>query len=242
MAALITDPDLVRAHGLARPAVWGSLLHGTRHVGTLAREGRPAAPPRVVAAHSAWLPQVAAPGWLAVGDAAASHDPLSASGIVRALDSGVHAAHAIHSSLVEGRTEALAEYGARQSEAYSRYAETRARYYQLEQRWPDGRFWRRRQRTVTLDPRAWVRRASRRAGEPAPPLPADLGPLRAARLLDLCDRPRPAHEVVADHRGRLPAADDLDVVLALQWLLQWGSLEIVAVGAREPGDDRSDLP
>jgi 2-polyprenyl-6-methoxyphenol hydroxylase-like FAD-dependent oxidoreductase len=185
----------------------------------------------VVAAHSAWLPRVAAPSWLAVGDAAASHDPLSASGIVRALDSAVHAAHAIHSSLVDGRMGPLAEYEARQAQAYRRYAETRARYYQLEQRWPDAPFWRRRQRSVTLDPRAWVRRTSGRVGEPAPRLPADLGPVRAAWLLDLCDRPRPAHEVVAQHRRGLPAAEDLHVVLALQWLLQWGALEIVATGA-----------
>jgi 2-polyprenyl-6-methoxyphenol hydroxylase-like FAD-dependent oxidoreductase len=216
----------VRAHGLARPAVWRALLEGTRHVGTLARTGRPAAPPRVVAAHSAWLPRVAAPGWLAVGDAAASHDPLSASGILRALDSAVHAAHAIHSALVDGRMEPLAEYEARQAQAYLRYAETRARYYQLEQRWPDAPFWRRRQRSVTLDPRASIRRTSPRAGEPAPRLPADLGSLRAAWLLDLCDRPRPAHEVVAEHRRRFPAADDLEVILGLQWLLQSGALEI----------------
>ncbi|HEV7466538.1 MAG TPA: NAD(P)/FAD-dependent oxidoreductase [Candidatus Dormibacteraeota bacterium] len=241
MAALITDPDLVRAHRLARPAVWSGLLHGTRHVGALAREGRPAAPPRVVAAHSAWLPRVAAPGWLAVGDAAASHDPLSASGILRALDSAVHAAHAIHSALVDGRMEPLAEYEARQAQAYRQYAETRARYYQLEQRWPDALFWRRRQRSVTLDPRAWVRRTSRRAGEPAPRLPADLGPLPAAWLLDLCDRPRPAHEVVAEHRRRFPAAGDLEVVLALQWLLQWGALEIVAAGTQAPRE-RAHVP
>jgi hypothetical protein len=47
---------------------------------------------------------------------------------------------------------------------------------------------------------------------------------------------------VAQHRRRLPAAEDLHVVLALQWLLQWGALEIVATGTQEPGDDRVHVP
>ena len=220
--ALMSDIDLVKAHGLSRPEVWWraamAMPHTARRIasGTMPR-------PRVVAAHASCLASVVGPAWVAVGDAAGSHDPLSASGIVRALDSGIHAARAIHAALVEYRPDALAEYETRHHTAYAQYLTTHACYYQMEQRWPDAPYWRRRQRVITLDPSTILRRVRTRLM----PFPADLAPLDPTVLLDLCSLPRPAHQIVAAVRTAI-LVDDFEIILSLQWLLQQGALERVA--------------
>jgi flavin-dependent dehydrogenase len=55
------------------------------------------------------LDRVVGHRWLAVGDAAVSCDPLTSDGIVRALESAVHAARAIDAAL-DDRPQALDEY------------------------------------------------------------------------------------------------------------------------------------
>ncbi|MFN7960767.1 MAG: NAD(P)/FAD-dependent oxidoreductase [Thermoanaerobaculia bacterium] len=227
VVALITDADLAQAEGLASPERWQGALAAMPSTARRLAGGHLLGRPRVVAAHSACLTQVVGEGWLAVGDAAACHDPLSSSGIARALDGGIAAARALHASLALGRAEALAEYQRRESQAFDQYCATRARYYQLEQRWPEAPYWRRRQRLITLDPRGelaanpWPPR-SRAAGR----LPADLRHLEASLLAEICGPGRPAHEVVAEHRGRArQPASDVEVILALQWLLTTGLLQ-----------------
>ena len=92
---------------------------------------------RVVTANSHRSEPVAGEGWLAVGDAAAAHDPICGLGIVWALESGVAGAEAIRDSTVAG-------YEVDMCERFERYLVTRTRYYRAENRWPDAPFWRRR--------------------------------------------------------------------------------------------------
>ena len=75
--------------------------------------------------------------WLAVGDAAASYDPIVARGITKALDDAVAAG-----CLIAKRNNNAGIYGERVSACFRDYAETRARLYEIERR--DGIFWRRR--------------------------------------------------------------------------------------------------
>ncbi|HEX4954248.1 MAG TPA: tryptophan 7-halogenase [Thermoanaerobaculia bacterium] len=236
VVALVTDADLAREHGLAREAAWHGQLEAAPHTSRRLAGGRLVAPPRVVAAHSACLVRTVGEGWLAVGDAAACHDPLSSSGIVRALDSGIRGARAIHAALVLGDREALPAFDLEQGRAFDQYCATRAAYYQIEGRWPDGDLWRRRQRQVILDPRALLAPNLLAALVPsrwprALRLPADLRHLDARLLLELVPHPRPAHEVVAEHRQRATEpGSDLDVILGLQWLLARGVLRLDAPG------------
>jgi flavin-dependent dehydrogenase len=222
IVALMSDLDLVKAHGLSRPEVWWRAAMAMPHTAYRIASGT-MAPLRVVAAHSTCFAHVVGPGWVAVGDAAGSHDPLSASGIVRALDSGIHAARAIHATLVQHRDDALVEYETRHHATYAQYLTTHARYYQMEQRWPDAPYWRRRQCVITLAPNTILRRAR----TPVIPFPTDLAPLAPAMLLDLCSLPRSAHQIVAAVRTAL-LVDDSKIILGLQWLLQQGALECVA--------------
>ena len=82
-------------------------------------------------------------GWLAVGDAAATFDPLSSQGIFKALRSGVLASYAIL-DYFKGNRAGLARYATLLAQEYESYLETRSEYYGRERRWPQSRFWQRR--------------------------------------------------------------------------------------------------
>jgi len=100
---------------------------------------RIAAPPRVVDAGSARLDQFAGDGWLAIGDAAVSLDPLSSHGIAAALHGGMLAAEAILSG------DSRRYIGAMEG-MWSGYTSMRRVYYAAERRWPHAPFWVRRDR------------------------------------------------------------------------------------------------
>jgi flavin-dependent dehydrogenase len=101
---------------------------------------------RTVSANSARLNQFTGPGWLAVGDAALTYDPLSSQGICTALESGLRAAQAI-TQLWNGQGSALEEYTAWLEDEFEAYLRQYAFYYAQVKRWPDSQFWQRRQRS-----------------------------------------------------------------------------------------------
>jgi 2-polyprenyl-6-methoxyphenol hydroxylase-like FAD-dependent oxidoreductase len=97
------------------------------------------------AAHGAWLTPSAGNLWLAAGDAALALDPLAAQGLFNAMYLGLAAAEATHRRLAGDQT-ALADYGAEVSAIRQAYRTRHAAWYQLETRWPDRPFWKRRHR------------------------------------------------------------------------------------------------
>lgn len=227
IAAFMTDADIAQREGLQSPQAWLAALAEAEHTSARLRAGRPAGSWRTHAAHSACLEEMFGPGWVAAGDAAVSHDPLSSSGIPRALDSGIHAARGAYDVLVRGRTSTLQSYAAALQEGFTAYLATRAQYYRMETRWPDSAFWRRRRDAVTLAPCEVLQSGQEEDGA-AREIMADLTAREMRLLRELCARPIPAHEVVAAfHRasGRLLA--DERVILALQGLLERGALAVV---------------
>jgi flavin-dependent dehydrogenase len=76
-------------------------------------------------------------GWLAVGDAAASYDPIVARGITKALEDGVAAGRRIAEP-----SDSAGSYSERLAARFRIYAEARAHLYELERR--DGPFWQKR--------------------------------------------------------------------------------------------------
>lgn len=141
-----TDPDAgVRfADGTAFRAAFAS----TQLVGPELLRGHPldkASAPRIAVAPTAILSAVAGDGWLAVGDAAASLDPLLSQGLTRALEDGIAAASAIAQAR---RNDGPAAFRAYQDRTFARFTagvRLRAAFYAAETRWPDAPFWRRRQ-------------------------------------------------------------------------------------------------
>jgi flavin-dependent dehydrogenase len=222
--ALMTDADLCRHYALRSPTVWARLLSGASQ--TTERLGTHPLPPQigVATAHSARLERLHGDGWIAVGDAAASHDPLSSSGIARALDSGIRTATAIAALLSRGGAaadraalDALDALETRHELDFARYLATRAQYYTMEQRWPNSAFWRRRQREITLDPACRLM-AMHDAGSPTR-WPAEFEPLDPASLVAACREARSAADIVATHAQR-EQIGDTRIILGLQWLLQ----------------------
>ncbi len=108
------------------------------------RERSPAPDALMVrAAHSQTLARCTGEGWLAVGDAASSVDPLSSQGILRALRFGLCASYAICDWFGD-KKPGLAQYEAMVQAEFQSYLQTRQEVYAQEQRWPHAPFWARR--------------------------------------------------------------------------------------------------
>jgi len=143
VVAFLSDADIVRTTSMTDPAAWQRALVSTTHLRERAH-GLPIGPLRVHAADSSRLARVAGDGWIAAGDAAAAHDPLSSSGVPRALASGAAAARAVDAYLRSNCDDALEAYAATQRHDFDAYSRMRSAYYAVEQRWPGAPFWSRR--------------------------------------------------------------------------------------------------
>lgn len=103
--------------------------------------------PQAADARSARLDQVSGDGWLAVGDAALSFDPLSSQGIMTALYAGLKAGQAL---VGEGKVEdlemanGLAGYALAMEKVWEVYLANRTKFYRSEGRWVKEVFWERR--------------------------------------------------------------------------------------------------
>ncbi|MBX2873255.1 MAG: tryptophan 7-halogenase [Saprospiraceae bacterium] len=99
------------------------------------------AAPKVVAADSSMLEQTYGPGWVAIGDAAMSYDPIAAHGILMALVAARDASYALV-ELLKGKKTAFAEYDQMMRAAYYTYMQERLRHYQNEKRFAKEDYWR----------------------------------------------------------------------------------------------------
>ncbi len=136
VAAFMTDADLVGG----RPAsAWHAALPSAQFTASRLASHRAASEVRCVAAGGSWLDRVSGAGWIAVGDAAAAHDPLSGHGVLRALRGGLRGAEAIAAG-----QPALDAYAAAAADDIASYREARRHVYGREQRFRSAPFWSRR--------------------------------------------------------------------------------------------------
>jgi 2-polyprenyl-6-methoxyphenol hydroxylase-like FAD-dependent oxidoreductase len=143
VVAYLTDRDLAAPADLLSLAGFRRQLERTRHIRRAIDPDPRYQRPRGGDASSAHLEPVAGPGWIAVGDAALSLDPLSAQGLFNALYTGLKGAEAVSAALA-GDPAALADYAARLKQIYHAYLDHRTAFYALEGRWATEPFWRRR--------------------------------------------------------------------------------------------------
>lgn len=106
-------------------------------------EGTDVLDQRVLTARSGLREPIAGDAWLAAGDSAASYDPVSGSGVHKALAQGALAAEAVHRRL-RGEAGSVEAYGARIRADFNAYAWTRRSTYAAERRWGEDGFWGRR--------------------------------------------------------------------------------------------------
>jgi flavin-dependent dehydrogenase len=148
--ALMTDAELAPA--LRAPQAWWAALRRSQ---ALWPALAPWAPPEAVpaglrpvpcAAHAACLDRIAGPGWLALGDAMMSLDPLTSSGLSGALRDAWAATHGVLLPWLAGENpEAPAQAWAyRARGAWQEFLrQRRARHAQVRD-WPQAPYWRRR--------------------------------------------------------------------------------------------------
>jgi 2-polyprenyl-6-methoxyphenol hydroxylase-like FAD-dependent oxidoreductase len=213
LVVLMSDTDLVKARRLAEPVRWQELLSRTRLVTGFASTGVPLGPPRLLPAQTRRLDRFAGPGWLAVGDAATTFDPLSSQGLVKALRSAILGSYAARNALANDES-GLHRYERLTTQEFDAYLSARRDFYRSESRWDGAPFWRRRHQRVTLDPHSVVCLARdpaawRRAG-------AYLSEGDLTRLRGLCDGGLSAYAIVSAFHAARPGLPDERVILALQ--------------------------
>ena len=146
--AYMSDRDIVGENRLKSGSQWLEEAQKTTHTHQRLLHSKADldnAPPRIHAAHTQQLDKIIGDGWLAVGDAATTFDPLSSQGVFKALRSGIFAAYAI-SDYLQGDEQALNKYEHFVCQEFAGYRKTWQTYYSQEQRWPTSVFWQRRHR------------------------------------------------------------------------------------------------
>jgi len=146
VAMLMSDGDLAKAGKLAAAPGWFAALQRAAAITERMkhRERAPVWGPGIFPAVSQRLRRAPAGSWrwLAVGDAALAVDPVSGSGVVRALQMASSAVASILAAFSTGH-EALAAYESNLDAECTDYLAKRAHYYDLERRWQSP-FWQRR--------------------------------------------------------------------------------------------------
>jgi flavin-dependent dehydrogenase len=148
--AFHTDADLPTARAGYSAAALAARAEHLPMIGSLLKaEPRSCSAAGFCAAHSARMDCAAGSGWIAVGDAALSFDPLASQGLFNALYTGLAAAEATDRHL-SGDGAALRAYAAELQQVYDAYAAHLAAWYGIERRWSERPFWRRRQKPESV--------------------------------------------------------------------------------------------
>ena len=141
IVAFHTDGDLPACQAVRHRQGFLDLLEQTRHIkARMAGYVVPEHFPVPLAAGGRWLKKAFGEGWVAVGDAAQSYDPLSSQGLASALESGIRAAFAVNAAL-DGDYRHLERYQMMLELQRARYQRLRSQIYGLERRWPESMFW-----------------------------------------------------------------------------------------------------
>jgi flavin-dependent dehydrogenase len=149
IAILMTDADLCGRLRLIVAERWQARLQSTQATRQRLDRAHRISTPQVHCAQSQRLRRDGASDagpWLAVGDAALAVDPISGSGVPRALRTARAAADTVSDLLARPRAweGTLAAYEAERDKECTSYLFERAQYYSAEQRF-DTPFWQRRQ-------------------------------------------------------------------------------------------------
>lgn len=139
----MTDAPVWRTGSGRNTEKWQAFLCHAPHTSARIQQAARTAAEEVTIrpAHSHLLDKAAGDGWLAVGDASASFDPLSSLGIGFALHSACHAAQAIEDYLADGNIAGLHAYTEGIKRHFAQYFSTWQAYYAYEKRWLAAPFW-----------------------------------------------------------------------------------------------------
>ncbi len=147
IVTFMTDADLCKSYRSSDLESWHRNLQSTTYTKAHIEGYTQVWGPRVFSAVSHRLSMSwSADPWLACGDAAISVDPLSSSGLVRALRTGEEAGRAL-ANWLRGNSEQARAYEQKLDSEFNSYWKDRSLYYGMETRWPNAPFWQRRHQT-----------------------------------------------------------------------------------------------
>jgi flavin-dependent dehydrogenase len=144
IAVMMTDKDFLPIKSTDLEAYWNNSLLKTTYTRARANNWHPNGRLRIYDACTSRQSSFSGQQWLAVGDAAAAYDPLSAQGILKAISNGINAAQAIASSEFS-YSVSFKDYNASLLSSFTMYTSERCLYYAQERRWENTSFWQRRQ-------------------------------------------------------------------------------------------------
>lgn len=142
VAVFMTDLDLYRKRSSVED-FFQQRIDECAHVSEWLLGSRQSSPIRTYIASSHQVIQLGQPGWLPVGDAMQSVDPLTGRGVTNAIQSSIDAAAAI-AGAVKGEPHRISEFLRSSQRAFTQYLLERLETYGVEVRWRDATFWRRR--------------------------------------------------------------------------------------------------
>lgn len=226
VGAFMTDVDFLKGKSPRSQEFIKNLLYLTQFTQERLLNNRIIAGPTVHRASSEILDRISGPGWLAVGDAAMSVDPLSSNGIAHALESAKAAAAAAMKWL-DGDAVALDEYAVTQVTKLDPYLSKRTEVYREETRWLHHPFWKRRHvdpTSIFLSPDDVL--VLIRGAKPIGPV-AGFSRADLQKLCLLCKDGNPAHTIIGRFCDSTKQHEQCTQVLfALQNLVICGILEV----------------
>ncbi|MEF2549480.1 FAD-dependent monooxygenase [Aurantimonas sp. E1-2-R+4] len=143
IAVFLTDSDLLPAGMAKRCALWKDELKRTRLIASRMSQGAGETYLHQADSRSLWLTPQGARGWIAIGDAAMAFDPISGSGITKAMADAGETAEAIACQLA-GDGGPMARLLARRRSRFESYLAERAAIYRAATPPERGEFWSRR--------------------------------------------------------------------------------------------------
>lgn len=220
---LMSDPDILNKLHASQPAVWRALLSKT-HIGKLMESFQFDEVPRAFPCYSSYLRNAGGKDWVAVGDAVASYDPISSSGIPRALATGVHGAFiAVDHLFSEGSL--LDTYAQAIEQDFRQYLQTQWQYYQRETRWPDSVFWARRRAVIALSKDSMIQDVQFYENK-ITVQPLHLKSNEMHDLWSLCQVGKLLRQVMMEFSEKHAHIPEQKVLLGLQELIERSYLEI----------------
>ncbi|MBO3698398.1 tryptophan 7-halogenase [Roseivirga sp. E12] len=222
---LMTDSDIASKLNCTDSSDWKRLLEAMPLTSERVKGVVFDKAPKAYAAYSSVLTEPGGEGWLAVGDAVASHDPLSSSGIPHAMGSGIQGAIVALNEL-SGRKDAYKAFDEGIQKDFIQYLKTHWQYYSMVERWPNALFWKRRTTSIKIDPQAVI--GSIGSVESL----SEFGTTHLSKkgvidLLETCKRGQVVHETIRGFKKAHPQYPDQQLILSFQELVENELIELV---------------
>ncbi len=215
---LMSDSDMISQLGASKLSVWSKLLGEMPLTSERVKDVDFVENPEAYAAYSSVLECPGGDRWLAVGDAAASHDPLSSSGIPHAMGSGVQGAIVAINSLTKVG-EAFSAYRNSIKNDFSQFLKTHWQYYSMVKRWPEATFWKRRNTLVKINPEAAIK-GTNALNKESEYQPVHISKKVVTDLVSHCKPDKLVHEALSEFKKAHPQFPDQQLILGFQELVE----------------------